>query len=50
MKRDEQKFLSFKPFSALLPPNNPKNQDFEKMKKALGDISFYTSVPYMTMT
>ena len=25
-------------FFALLPPNNPKNENFKKMKKALGDI------------
>ena len=25
-------------FLALLPPNNPENQNFEKMKKILGDI------------
>ena len=25
-------------FYALLPPNSQKNQNFEKMKKTLGDI------------
>ena len=25
-------------FFALLPPNSPKNQNFEKMKKTPGDI------------
>ena len=28
----------FGPFFALLTPNNPKNQNFEKLKKAPGDI------------
>ena len=28
----------FGPFFTLLPPNNPKNQNFEKMKKVLGYI------------
>ena len=31
-------FCHFGPFFALLPPNNPKNQNFEKMKKPPGDI------------
>ena len=31
-------FCHFWPFFALLPPNNPENQNFEKMKKASGDI------------
>ena len=26
-------------FFALLPPNNPENQNFTKMKKMLGDIT-----------
>ena len=26
------------PFFALLPPIDPENQNFEKMKKATGDI------------
>ena len=26
-------FCQFGPFFALLPPNNPENQDFETMKK-----------------
>ena len=30
-------FLIFGLFFALLPPNNPKNQNFEKMKKTSGD-------------
>ena len=29
----------FGPFFVLLPPNNPKNQNFEKMKKLPGDIT-----------
>ena len=28
----------FGPFFVFLPPNNPKNQNFEKMKKAPGGI------------
>ena len=36
---DRQNFLSFRPFFALLPPpKNPKNKNFEKMKKTTGDI------------
>ena len=31
-------FCHFGPFFALYPPNNPKNQNFEKMKKTPGDI------------
>ena len=31
-------FCHFGPFFALLPPNNPKNQNDEKMKKSPGHI------------
>ena len=31
-------FCHFGPFFALLPTSNPKNQNFEKMKKTSGDI------------
>ena len=31
-------FCYFESFSALLPPKNRKNQNFEKMKKIPGDI------------
>ena len=31
-------FYHFRPFFAFLPPNNSKNQNFEKMKKNPGDI------------
>ena len=31
-------FCHFGPFFALLPPNNPKNQNFDNMKKTHGDI------------
>ena len=31
-------FHHFRLLFALLPPNNPKNQNFEKMKKTTGDI------------
>ena len=36
----------FLPFD---PPHNPKNQNFEKSKKCLEILSFYTSVPQMTI-
>ena len=32
-------------FSAFLPPNNQKNQNFEKLKKLLEILSFYTYIP-----
>ena len=32
-------------FMSFYLSNNPKNQNFEKMKKAPGDIIIYTSVP-----
>ena len=39
-------FCHFGQFFALLPqPNNPKNQNFEKMKKYLEISSFYTNAP-----
>ena len=41
-KVKEQSFLSFCHFLPFDPPNNPKNQNFEK-------ISFYTCVPQMTI-
>ena len=31
-------FCHFGQFFAHLPPNNPKNQNFKKMKKIPGDI------------
>ena len=31
-------FCHFRPFFAHLPPKNPKNQNFEEMKKTPGDI------------
>ena len=33
----QQTFLPFCPSTALLPLNNPKNQNFKKMKKSPGD-------------
>ena len=36
-------------FLLLAPPNNPKNQNFEKIKKHLEILSFYTSAPQMTI-
>ena len=39
MKRDKQNFLLFwTNFFHFYPPNNPKNQNFEKMKKMHRDI------------
>ena len=38
-------FCHFGEFFAHLPPRNPKNQNFEKLKKCLEISSFYTSVP-----
>ena len=39
MECNGQNFWSFRPFFALLPPpNNPNNQNFEKMKQATEDI------------
>ena len=31
-------FCHFEPFFTLLPPNHPKKQNFEKIKKTPGDI------------
>ena len=33
VRLDRQSFCHVGPFFALDPPNNPKNQNFEKMKK-----------------
>ena len=42
----EKIFSYFGPFFALLPPNNPQNQNFEKIKKKHLEISsFYTNAP-----
>ena len=43
----DRNFCHFGQFLALLPPNNPKNQNFEKIKKKthLEILSVYTSVP-----
>ena len=38
-------FRHFGPFFALLPLNNPKNQNLTKWEKCLEILSFYTSVP-----
>ena len=38
IKHDRQNFFHFKQFFAQLPPKNPKNQNFEKMKKSPRDI------------
>ena len=34
----QTKICNFRSFCALLPPKNPKNQNFEKMKKMIEDI------------
>ena len=39
---------NFRSFFPLLPPKNPKNQDFKKCKNLL-EISFYTCVPKITI-
>ena len=41
----DQTFCHVGLFFDFLPPNNPKNQNFEKMKKSLEILLFYTSVP-----
>ena len=42
----DKTFCHFGPFFAfLLPPNNPENQNSEKVKKVLELSAFYTSVP-----
>ena len=46
VERDGHDFCHFGPFFALLPPNNPKNQNSKKMKKHLEILSFYTSIIY----
>ena len=33
MGHNTHNFLSFGPFFVFLPPNNPKNQNFENMRK-----------------
>ena len=47
----EIEFLSFSHFLPFYPTNNLKNQNFEKMKKKLLEISsFYTCASHMTIT
>ena len=38
MESTDRIFCQFGSLFALLPPNNPRNQNFEKMKKRPGDI------------
>ena len=38
-------FVILSHFLPFDPPNNPKNQNFENMKKASGDVIIYTCVP-----
>ena len=49
MECNEQNFLSFWTAFALLPPNNLKNQNFEKWKKHLEILPFYTCLSCMTI-
>ena len=37
-KEQRTVFCHFEPFLPFDPPNNPKNQDFEKIKKTPGNI------------
>ena len=43
--RQTESFVIFSYFLPFYPPNNPENQNFEKMKKPLKISSFYTCVP-----
>ena len=46
MECDRQNSLSFWTFFAFLPPNNPKNQNFERNEKETMEmLPLYTSVP-----
>ena len=51
MEHDRQSFVfisdHFLPYYP--PPNNQENQNFEKIKKCLKILSFYTYVPQMTI-
>ena len=40
----EKNFCHLGQFFVVLPPNNPKNQNFEKMKKLPRDIYHFTHV------
>ena len=50
IKCKRQILLSFCHFLPFDSPNNPKNQNFEKIKKPLHILSFYTCEPPMTIT
>ena len=45
MARTDVVNFHFRQFFALLPPNNPENENFKKMKKCLEISSFNTGVP-----
>ena len=45
MKHDREFLVILGHFLPFYPPNNPKNLNFEKMKKTLEISSFYKSVP-----
>ena len=45
MENDPHNFAILDHFLLFYPSNNSENQDFEKRKKYLNILSFYTSVP-----
>ena len=49
MRRTEF-FVILDHFLPLYPPNNPRNQNFVKIKKLLEILSVYTGVTLMTIT
>ena len=50
IKCKRQILLSLCHFLPFDSPNNPKNQNFEKIKKPLHILSFYTCEPQLTIT
>ena len=42
-------FVILDHFLAFYPPNNPKNRNFEKLRKKPVILSFYTCVPWTTI-
>ena len=44
MESEGQNFCHFGPYLSLLPPNNLKNQNFEKMKKSIRRYYWFTQV------
>ena len=47
LRHDRQIFIILGRFLPFDPLNNPKNQNFEKIKKHLETLSFYTCLPQM---